>query len=152
MISRPTTDRLVLDCCAELRESFLPDLTDETKQVQLVMIETVLQNVAVRAAHEIAWMREETAAMQAYAAAVADRCATAELTAALANLAAGPWDSLHLADVDEVYVLAGTAFAAAVDAAGAAGAQDLLAGGRAILDDRMRREKDVMSTYGIVGR
>ena len=35
------------------------------------MTETVLRNAAVRAAHEVAWMRQETAEIESYAQAVA---------------------------------------------------------------------------------
>ena len=59
MLSRPTTEQILLDCCRELMTGVLPALTDETAQVAVVMIETVLRNMAVRSAHEIAWMREE---------------------------------------------------------------------------------------------
>lgn len=63
MITRPTTDVLIGDCCRELTDAILPALTDETLRLRLVMTETVLRNAAVRAAHEIAWMLGETAAL-----------------------------------------------------------------------------------------
>ena len=99
MITKPTTDALIEDCCRELMEGILPGLTDETLKLRLVMTETVLRNAAVRAAHEIAWMREETTALLAYARRVAARHGSAPLRAALADAGAGPSDSLHLADV-----------------------------------------------------
>jgi len=99
MITRPTTDMLIEDCCRELMEGILPGLTDETLRLRLVMTETVLRNAAVRAAHEIAWMREETAALLAYAGRVAARHAGEPLRAALADMEAGPADS-HLADTE----------------------------------------------------
>ena len=68
MITRPTTDTLIGDCCRELTDVILPGLTDETLRLRLVMTETVLRNAAVRAAHEIAWMLAETSALMAYAA------------------------------------------------------------------------------------
>ena len=112
MITRPTTDVLIEDCCRELMEVILPGLTDETLRLRLVMTETVLRNAAVRAAHEVAWMREETAALLAYAGQVAARHGSAALRAALTDAEAGPTDSLHLADLAEVYERAGQAFAA----------------------------------------
>ena len=99
MITRPTTDVLIEDCCRELMEVILPGLTDETLKLRLVMTETVLRNAAVRAAHEIAWMREETAAMLAYAGHVAGRHGSEALRAALAAAEASPETSLQLADV-----------------------------------------------------
>ena len=71
MLSRPTTEQILLDCCNELMTGVLPALTDETAIVRVVMVETVMRNMAVRSAHEIAWMREEIAAIEGYARAVA---------------------------------------------------------------------------------
>ena len=79
MITRPTTDALIDDCCRELTDVILPGLTDETLRLRLVMTETVLRNAAVRAAHEIAWMLAETSALLAYAAEVAARHASEPL-------------------------------------------------------------------------
>jgi hypothetical protein len=152
MITRPTTDVLIEDCCRELMEGILPGLTDETLKLRLVMTETVLRNAAVRAAHEIAWMRGETAALLAYAGRVAARHGSEAVRAALADAGAGPADSLHLVDVANVYERAGQAFAAALAAAQEAGAADLVAQGREVLRDRIATEKEVMATYAVVGR
>jgi len=152
MITKPTTDALIEDCCRELMEGILPGLTDETLKLQLVMTETVLRNAAVRAAHEIAWMREETAVLLAYARRVAARHGSAALLAALADAATAPADSLHLADVADCYDRSGQAFAAALAAAQEAGAADLVARAREVLRDRIATEKAVMATYAVVGR
>jgi hypothetical protein len=152
MITRPTTDVLIEDCCRELMEGILPGLTDETLKLRLVMTETVLRNAAVRAAHEIAWMREEAAALIGYAGRVAAWHGSEPLGAALADAEAGPADSLHLADVAEVYERAGQAFAAALAAAQQAGDAELVAQARELLRDRIATEKEVMATYAVVGR
>jgi hypothetical protein len=152
MITRPTTDALIEDCCRELMEGILPGLTDETLKLRLVMAETVLRNAAVRAAHEIAWMREETAALLAYARQVAARHGGESLRAALADAEAAPAGSLHLADVTEHYERAGQAFAAALAAAQEAGAAELVARARELLRGRIATEKQVMATYQVVGR
>jgi hypothetical protein len=148
MITRPTTDGLIEDCCRELMEGILPGLTDETLKLRLVMTETVLRNAAVRAAHEIAWMREETAALLAYAGRVAELYGSGALDAG----AAGPADSLHLADVADCYERAGQAFAAALAVAQEAGDTELVVAGRELLRDRIATEKQVMATYVVVGR
>ena len=152
MITRPTTDVLIEDCCRELMEGILPGLIDETLKLRLVMTETVLRNAAVRAAHEIAWMREETAALMAYAVRVAARHGGEPLRTALGDAEAGPAPSLHLADLAEVYERAGQAFAAALAAAQQAGDADLVARARELLRDRIATEKEVMATYAVVGR
>jgi hypothetical protein len=152
MITRPATAALIEDCCRELMEGILPGLTDETLKLRLVMAETVLRNAAVRAAHEIAWMRDETAALMAYAGRVAAWHGSEPLRAALADAVAGPSGSLHLADVADVYERAGQAFAAALAAAQEAGDVELVAEARDLLRDRIATEKQVMATYVVVGR
>ena len=155
MITRPTTDDLIADCCRELMEAILPALTDETLRLRLVMTETVLRNAAVRAAHEIAWMAQETSALLSYAGQVAARHGTEPLRAALAALAAagsaGSADSLHLADVTERYERASQVFVSALAAAREAEASDLIERGRELLQHRIATEKQVMATYAVVG-
>jgi len=174
MITRPTTDVLIGDCCRELIEAILPGLTDETLKLRLVMAETVLRNAAVRAAHEIAWMREETAELLAFAEQVAARYDSEPLRVALAagpvqadpaqagraqagraqagRAQAGSAGSLHLADVAEHYGRAGQAFTAALAAAQEAGAADLVARARDLLRNRIATEQQVMASYQVVGR
>ena len=152
MITRPTTDALIVDCCRELTDAILPGLTDDTLRLRLVMTETVLRNAAVRAAHEIAWMLAETSALMAYAAEVAVRHASEPLRAAMAAVEGSPRDSLHLADVADRYERAGQAFEKALAAAQEAGAADLVAQARELLRDRIATEKEVMATYEVVGR
>ena len=67
MITRPTTDQLLLDCCRELLDVVLPDVQSDHVRVAVQMLENVLRNAATRAAHEIGWMRDETAAIEAFA-------------------------------------------------------------------------------------
>jgi spore germination protein GerM len=153
MLSRPTTEQILLDCCRELMTSVLPSLTDATAQVSVIMVETVLRNTAVRAAHEVAWMRDETADIEAYAQAVAAQApGTAPLETALAALAAAPRDSLHLDDVVETYCQAGNALSAALETAVASGLATLVQRGEEILDVRTGHETDVMAGWTPTGR
>lgn len=152
MISRPTTDQLIADVCQDLLDAVLPALTDETLQVRVAMAETVLRNAAVRAAHEIAWMTEETATLIEYAKAVNARIPSVELTAALTTFDDAPQRSLHLADVVETYERASRAFAAALAAAQRNGIAELVDAAREMLQDRVSTEKGVMATYAVVGR
>jgi hypothetical protein len=153
MLSRPTTEQILLDCCHELMTNVLPSLTDATAQVSVIMVETVLRNTAVRAAHEVAWMREETAGIEAYAHQVAAQApGTASLETALAALAAAPRDSLHLDDVVETYCQAGNALSAALETAVASGLATLVQRGEEILDVRTGHETDVMAGWSPTGR
>ena len=152
MISRPTTDQIIEDCCQELLEHFMPLMPDETMQVRLVMIETVLRNAAVRAAHEIAWMREETEAMTDYARTVQQAHPDDSVTAALASLSEDPTPGLHLSEVVSAYGRVGQLFASALQVASDHDDRPLVAAGRALIDARMARERTVMSNYGVAGR
>jgi hypothetical protein len=153
VLSRPTTEQILLDCCRELMQAVLPALTDETAQVSVIMVETVLRNTAVRAAHEVAWMREETAEIESYAQAVAEQAPSAEsLHAALKAFADAPRDSLHLDDVVETYCRAGNALSAALEIAVAGGLTGLVRRGEEILDVRAGHETEVMAGWSPTGR
>ena len=152
MLSRPTTEQILLDCCRELMTNVLPSLTDATAQVSVIMVETVLRNTAVRAAHEVAWMRDETADIEAYAREVAAQAPGTTLETALAALAAAPRDSLHLDDVVEAYCRAGHALSAALETAVASGLAPLIQRGEEILDVRSGHETDVMAGWSPTGR
>ena len=153
MLSRPTTEQILLDCCRELMTTVLPSLTDETAQVSVIMVETVLRNTAVRAAHEVAWMRDETAEIESYARAVAAQApGTAPLETALAALADAPRDSLHLDDVVETYCQAGNALSAALEIAVSSGLATLVQRGQEILDVRTGHETEVMAGWTPTGR
>lgn len=153
MLSRPTTEQILLDCCRELMTTVLPALTDETAQVSVIMVETVLRNAAVRAAHEVAWMREETAEIESYAQAVAEQAPGATpLGTALKALADAPADSLHLDDVVETYCRAGNALSAALETAVAGKLTGLVRRGEEILDARDAHETEVMAGWSPTGR
>jgi hypothetical protein len=152
MLSRPTTEQILLDCCRELMTNVLPSLTDATAQVSVIMVETVLRNTAVRAAHEVAWMRDETADIEAYAREVAAQAPGTTLETALAALAAAPRDSLHLDDVVETYCRAGNALSAALETAVASGLAPLIQRGEEILDVRSGHETEVMAGWSPTGR
>ena len=153
MLSRPTTEQILLDCCRELMTTVLPALTDETAQVSVIMVETVLRNAAVRAAHEVAWMRAETAEIESYTQAVAEQAPGADLLrAALKALADAPRDSLHLDDVVETYCRAGNALSAALETAVAGGLTGLVRRGEEILDVRDGHETEVMAGWTPTGR
>jgi hypothetical protein len=68
MFSRPTTDQVILDCRNELLNAVDSAVSDPTVKITIQMLENVLRNVAERAAHEIAWMHEETDLMIGFAA------------------------------------------------------------------------------------
>ena len=106
MISRPTTEQLLNSCARELIEVVLPAVEDETVKVTVMMLDLVVRNAALRAAHEIAWMTEEIEALT--------RTSRAPPRTAAAS-------SLHLDDVVQAYCEASEAFSRAMDSAADAG-------------------------------
>jgi hypothetical protein len=152
MIGRPTTEQVLLDCSRVLMDDVLPAVADETTQVRLVMLEKVLRNAAVRAAHEIAWMREEVAAIDAFVRTVAAATGDEGLRASLDDLAEGPRNSLHLADVTDIYCRAGNLLSAALEAAVRSGRTDLLRDGETLLAARLEHENQIVGGWVSAGR
>ena len=153
MLSRPTTEQIILDCRTELLTTIGSALTEPAAKIAMQMMENVLRNCATRAAHEIAWMRDETAAMVSFAERVASSAAAGgDVAAALDAYRTGYSDSLHLDDVCATYSLASSCLSAAVEAAMQAGDLDLEAAGRALLDQRVATELQIMGEWSMVGR
>lgn len=153
MISLPTTDQIILDCRRELLEVIGPEVHSDAGKVSVQMVENVLRNAAARAAHEIAWLRDETLAMEAYASDVLVALPSSPgLAAALETLSAGPRQSLHLADMARVYSAAGEALSCALEAAMAEGDEALCGRAVALLQGRSATEVAIMGEWGFVGR
>lgn len=150
MISRPTTEQIVLDCRRELIETIFPAVSDAAAALAVRMLENVLDNVATRAAHEIAWMTEEAADMVAYAAEVAVAYPGGELEVAVA--AAAPALSLHLEDVVAAYSRAGEALSCATEAASAARDGARLRQAVELLERRTAREQEIKGEWQMLGR
>ena len=139
MIAKPTTEQILNDCSRELMEVVLPAVTDQTVQVTIFMMDLVLRNAAVRAAHEIAWMTDEIAELEAFAD-----------SGAPTSAASG--QSLHLDDVVEHYRSASEAFSRALEEAVAAGHQQRTEQGRSLLARRVDKEQEIMCGWSPVGR
>ncbi len=153
MIGRPTTDQILLDCARVLIDEVLPAITDETAQVRVVMCETVLRNAAARSAHEIAWMLDEIAHIEAFGQAVAaDPAAGDEIRDALDWLAGQSRDSLHLSDVAETYNRAGEVLSVGLETALSAGLTELWAHGEQLLEQRLEREIVISAGWSPAGR
>jgi hypothetical protein len=154
VIARPTTDQILLDCRRELLETVLPAVTDPAVSVCIQMLENVLRNAATRAAHEIAWMTDETAQMRAYARDAVERlgAAAGEAASALRIAEAEGPGSLHLDDVVREYSAAGEALACAVEAALAVGDEALVARGVDLLRIRTDRELEIKGEWAMIGR
>jgi hypothetical protein len=116
------------------------------------MIEQVLRSAAIRSANEIAWMREEIPAIEAYGRAVHDAVANEDLTALLARVEQADEIDLTLNAVAERYFRAGEVLASALEVAVLSGLDDLRQQGEQIVVARMARERDVMAGWSPTGR
>lgn len=153
MIALPTTEQIILDCRRELLDVIGAEVTSDAAKVSVQMLENVLRNVATRAAHEIAWMREETATMESFARdTIATHPSATALLEALAALNSGLNESLHLDDVVAVYSLASEALSCALEASLTAGDAELSRRGAALLAARSATEVVIMGEWGFVGR
>ena len=151
MLSKPTTDHVINGVRATLDEQVLPNLTDEPARVAVQMMQQILRGAAVRAAHEIAWMHEEIAAIRVVAAGAGDD-AVAEAVAALDALDALDAASLHLEDVQARYDKAGEVLSRCVEAAYAAGDDEAVERARAVLALRSAHEMEIIGQLDLVGR
>lgn len=135
MLSRPTTDQILVGIARDLREQVLAHVNDEPAKVALGMIDQILANLAVRAENEIAWMHEEVAQI-----------------AAAAGRDGGAPASLHLSDVVAWYGDASRWLSEGIEAAYASGDLKLIASWRALIEARSAHEQSIMGTLNLVGR
>ena len=147
MLARPTTDAVIRGIVNDLNGLIAPALDDESAKVALGMIVQLLQGCAVRAAHEIAWMHDEIAAIEAAVADIDDEPVCSALAAERA--AAG---GLDLVDVVARYDLASRALSAGIEAAYANGDAELVESLRRLLEARSGHEMQIVGALALVGR
>ena len=153
MLSRPTTEQILLDCRNELLTTIDGALTDPAAKIAVQMMENVLRNCAARSGHEIAWMHEEIAEIVDYTAQVAASAgSTPAVVAASQRYTDERSGSLHLDDVCHDYDLAGESLSVALEAALAADDAALVEAGRALLGRRLAHELEIMGEWTMVGR
>ena len=152
MISKPTTPQLIDAVCAALEGTVAPVL-DGVPRDTLEKAIGILKVLSVRAAHEIAWMREESDEIVALAGRFVDELPdTAALTEALAALAARRDDSLSLADVQASYELAGEVLSRAVECAYRSGSRDHIADATRTVEQRIVHQDLTIGTFEAAGR
>jgi hypothetical protein len=148
MQSSPTTTQILEGLRIDLRESVLPEIADASAKIAIEMLDNVLFNLATRAGHEIAWMRDECLQIEALAANVDDPAARA----ALATYQALNRDSLHLEDVQAAYDRAGEVLSCAIEHALATDDGPLLEATRGVLRVRSEREMTILGGWNLAGR
>lgn len=148
MISRPTTEQILLDCARELSETVMPKLTDAAAQMAVAMMDAVLRSMSARSAHEIAWMAEETDDIIAYVGDVAAALPSAGLQVPRPATS----DGLHLDAVVALYCEAGRTFSTALEAVVAAQNAELVTRGEELLGRRIANEHAGMAGWSPTGR
>ncbi len=148
MITRPSTQELLDGVRVELREVVLPALSGPPA-VAVQMLDAILAVCAQRAAHEIAWMLEEGAAIEQALSSSTDEAVVAALAEHREAAAGG---SMHLDDVQRAYSAAGEALGRAIEAAYAGGDAPEVERLRGLLQARADREVEIMGEFGFVGR
>ncbi len=151
MISQPSTTRLIEVIRRELAENVLPAIGDEPARASVQMIDHILSTLAVRVAHEIAWMEEEAAALVALGDRIVEaHPAASRVASAVAAAGSLPSGSLHYDDVSARYSAASEVLSCAVEDVPAdspfrSEIEDLL-------DARLAHEVEIMGEFQLVGR
>ena len=152
MITRPSASRILLSLRKELLEIVGPEVTSEHAKVTIQMMENVLRNLAVRADNELGWMREESAAIEAYVADVVEAVPGADAAkAALDAYRTQRTDSWFTADVQADYDRAGEALSCAIEAVLPQGGE-LKDRAMALLQERLLHDQQIMGEFAFVGR
>ena len=136
MFTRPTTEQVLRGIADDLTATVLPALPEGPARVAVGMMTQLLAGCAQRAAHEIAWMHEEVAAIET----------------AIGTVPGAHGDSLHLDDVVARYHAAGEALSVAVDSAYATGDAARVEVLRLLLEARSAHEMQIVGALDLVGR
>lgn len=153
MISLPSSSQLLEAIKRELRENVRSVVTDPAATDSLDMIESLLGSVAVRCAHEIAWMREEIAEAETVAEAILKAGADqgGKIGTALASLRANRSTSDHTSDVQREYNLGSELLSCCLEATLLTGG-DLRSRAAAALENRLAHELSIRGELSLSGR
>jgi hypothetical protein len=135
MLTRPTTEQVLIGIANELRDTVAPEVRSEPVKVLLAQIDQILRSCATRSAHEIAWIHDE-----------------ADTIAAVTGTDVGWPASLHLDDVVAWYDTTSRVLSAALDEAFAARDTNRVAELKLILDARSATEMKIVGALDLVGR
>jgi len=153
MISKPLTPELIDATCAELSSKVGPALTEPSVKVLLEMAIAVLQGASRRSANELAWMQEESEAIEHVAKQLVDDLPDANAVKdALKAYEDGKTDSRALADAQASYERASELLSCVTEAAYASGDPERIAAVGRLFDQRMANENAVTGVFLAAGR
>lgn len=135
MLSRPSTEQIISGIARDLKETVLPDCTSEPTKVMVGMMVQLLQSCAQRAAHEVAWVHEEAAAI--------GEAAGRDLGAPL---------SLHLDDVLAFYHQVSLVLSEGLEVAYRSGDAAQIDRWRTLIEQRRANESQILGALELVGR
>lgn len=153
MITRPSCSELLEAVRLELKNSVTPAVNDQKVVGLLAMIDSILGGAVRRCDHEVAWMHEEIAEIEAAAQAAIDGGADSQgkVTGALAKLRAGRSPDLHIPSVQREYDLAGEVLSCALEAGLKAGGETRAKVER-VLKARVDREVHIRGEFALAAR
>ncbi|MGE4426023.1 MAG: hypothetical protein AB7G37_06205 [Solirubrobacteraceae bacterium] len=153
MIVRPSSRQLLERVREELRTTVAGAVTDSEVRAALEMIDSVLGSVSVRTEHEVAWIREEIAEIEAGARSVIEAGADADgrIDDALAALDGQRAPGDLLSDLHCEYNAAGEVLSRSIEAALPVGGE-LRREIEGILARRLEREVQIRGEYALAGR
>jgi hypothetical protein len=151
--SKPTTQQLIDAVCVELASKIAPAISDPTAKVQLDMALAILRTTAVRSGNELAWMKEESDAIEAAAnQLLAQLPEAASLQAALTAYTSGRTGGLGLDDAVADYQLATEVLSCAIEAAYESDDEGHIATVGALVDQRHGHQQTVTGQFMALGR
>ena len=135
MLTRPTTEQILVGIADDLRALVLPEVQSDSVKIVLGQMDQLLRSCAIRAAHETAWIHDE-----------------ADTIAAVTGTDVGWPATLHLDDVVAWYDATSRVLSAALDEAFAAGDANRVAELKLLLDARSATEMTIVGALELVGR
>jgi hypothetical protein len=153
VISKPTTPQLLATIKAELNDKIAPALSDPTHVVAIQMMSAMLDALSVRTEHELAWMRDECAAIEGAAADyVAAHPAATAVASALAAYRDNVTTSLRLSETQADYERASDLLSVLSEAAFAGGEPTSVRAVEGLIESRLATEMAIVGTFVAAGR
>lgn len=153
MITKPTIPQVLDAMREELAGNVLSKLDDPTAKVNVEMITALLSALSVRTENEIAWMLEESAAIEAAATELLPTLGdAAAVTAALKAHQDSPPASMRLSHVSESYQRASELLSLLAEAAYAAKDGTAIARVQGLVESRLAIETEAIGEFVAVGR
>ncbi|MGI9622530.1 MAG: hypothetical protein ACR2PK_06810 [Acidimicrobiales bacterium] len=153
MITQPSIPRLLESMRDELTEKILPVVDDPVLKVNIEMMTAVLNALAVRTENEIAWMLEESNAIESAANDLSGSMPdSSSLDAALDDLRSNRPESMRLSDVAASYGKASEVLSCLADAAYRSGHAEAIATVEELVDSRLATEQTAIGEFIAVGR